>query len=54
MAIQTRTLVGAAGVFLVAAVAVWFTTLMPVPQDNAQVGANTQRGWSVEITDAEE
>lgn len=58
MAIQARTVVGAAGVFIVAAVALGFTMLMPKPDAtrkhaSVQITESNQPAWSVEVEDAE-
>ncbi|MET0984266.1 MAG: hypothetical protein ABW034_02555 [Steroidobacteraceae bacterium] len=54
MAIQARTLVGAAGVLVVAAIVIGFITLMPKPQATVQAQDASQREWSVEVSDVEE
>jgi hypothetical protein len=57
MAIQARTVVGAAGVFIVAAVAMGFTMLMPKPDAtgkhaSVQITEADQPAWSVEVEEA--
>lgn len=54
MAIQARTLIGAAGVLVVAAIVMGFITLMPKPQATVKVQDSDQPAWSVEVSDVEE
>ena len=54
MAIQARTLVGAAGVLVVAALVVGFSLLMPKPHADVSAKDGQPRQFSVEVHDAEE
>lgn len=54
MAIQARTLVGAAGVLIVAAIVIGFIALMPKPQATVKAEDAGQPAWSVEVSDVEE
>ncbi len=54
MAIQTRTLVGAAGVLVVAALILGFNLLMPKPHADVKAADGSPRAFSVEISDAEQ
>lgn len=54
MAIPARTLVGAVGVLVVAALIVGFTLLMPKPHADVNAHDGTPKTFSVEVTDAEE
>lgn len=54
MAIEARHLVGAAGVLVVAMVAVGFAMLMPKPHADVNAQDGSPRQYTVEIRDVEE